>query len=107
MGKLIEDGYDEGDDAKQKLWAYADRVLPREIYYFLSRLCRLISDFTGKTVWTATPIQRREDGMPLFPLFNCKTKTYAEVAHILNDYFLVVWGKCGTLTVDFWTYIPT
>lgn len=29
-GALIDGGYDEGDNAREKLWAYADNVLPRK-----------------------------------------------------------------------------
>ncbi len=54
----------------------------------------------GKSISTVTVICRNSDGLPLFPVFNQKTKTYAEIAQILNDYFLTLWGMLA-FTLNF------
>lgn len=40
-------------------------------------------------------MERNNEGLPLFPVFNLKTRGYFEVTQILEDYFLALWGMFG------------
>ena len=53
----------------------------------------MIINGVGMPPAISTPLVRNADGLPLFPVFNRKTTTIMNMARILEDYFIALWGK--------------
>ncbi|KAF8177417.1 hypothetical protein BJ912DRAFT_930363 [Pholiota molesta] len=67
------DEFDPGEGYMKDWIDYARRKLPR------------------KTLNLVTTMTCNSDGLPLFPIFNLKTHSYADASQVLEDYFLAVW----------------
>lgn len=59
----------------------------------------LMVTILGKLPVISTTLSRNADGLPLFPVFNRKTKTFMDMARILEDYFITLWGTTFLLSL--------